>query len=263
MSVDTWIRLWRAGFAISFFGATQFLVCVILAGVFYPGGNFDQMDQAGYSMGRNFVSDLGRSVSLSGDDNDVGGRIFGGSMIVFGVSLLPWFLFMPMQAWDRPVSLTVAAIAGAIASVALVVAGFHPVDLYPATHHLALFVWVIGIFFSASIHALAMLTSRENLTVVLPLVSVAVAMLAIAYGISATETAAAFVFHRPAVPLKSVLLEKLVFLAVMIWVFTFSARMLLTTDFSEYLESQSESEADYFRELEDDPFRRGGRSPGR
>ena len=67
----------------------------------------------------------------------------------------------------------------------------------------------------------------------------------------------AFLFHQSSVPLKSVLLEKLLFITSMIWFLVFSARMLLTTDFSEYRERQLGIDAeDYMSRLGDGPFRR-------
>ncbi len=257
MSVDTWIKIWKASFALTLLGTGQFLVCCVLAMLFYAGGNVEDRNAPGYSVSQNFVSDLGRTASLSGAPNTTSSRIFNGSLMLFGVCQLPWFLFMPMQAWDRPVALWIAAGIGSLAALALVFAGSNPADLRPATHHLFLFAWVVGIFLSSSIHAIAMLTSRENEFLVLPLVSVGVAMLAIAWAISATETASAFLTHRNSVPLQSVWLEKMVFIATMIWFLTFTARLLLTTDFSEYRERQTAADAEmYLNEISDQPLRR-------
>ncbi len=246
MSVDSWISMWRGGFAVCFFGASQFLVCCILAMILYPGGNFADRHSKGYSPTRNFVSDLGRTVSVSGQPNPVSSRIFNVSLLVFATSLAPFYFFMPMQAWDKTTPLVFAALIGGLASIALMIAAMHPTDLYPSQHYLALFAWVFCLFLSTSIHGFSLLTSRENVRLVMPLVSLAVAMLAIGYCISATETAYAFVFFKPDVPLQSAVLEKLVFISAMIWLFAFSLRMLLFTDFSEYRMKQRDIDAEEY-----------------
>ncbi len=257
MSVDTWIKIWRGGFIVAFLGAGQFVVCFLIAMIFYAGGNARDRYEIGYSPARNHVSDLGRTYAISGQENATASRIFNGSLIVLGVGLVPYFVFMPMQAWDRPGWLTLAAVLGTAACVALVVMGFHPIDLHPTRHELALFSWLTLIFGCSSIHAGAMLTSRENTTLVLPLTSVGVAMLAIACGISATSSVAALLSGNPDESHSSAVLEKLLLLGVLAWVFTFSARMILVTDFSEYRDRRAAEDAEeYLREIERGPLRR-------
>jgi hypothetical protein len=246
MSVEAWIKVWRGGFAVSFFGATQFVICCLIAMALYPGGNVGNRAASGYWPQSNFVSDLGRTDSLSGKPNRTGSRVFNISLIVFAISLAPFFLFMPMQAWDRSGLLATAAVLGGLASVGLLVEATHPADLYPAMHHLGLFGWVFGLFLSTSLHGYSLLTSRENRSLFMPLISVAVAMLAIGFCISAGETAYAFLFFKPDVPLQSVVLEKLVFLGALIWLFSFSLRMMLTADFSEYQMKQRDIDAEEY-----------------
>lgn len=86
------------------------------------------------------------------------------------------------------------------------------------------------------------------------LVSVGVAMLAVAYLYNGTETVAAVVMHRE-IPLKAVLLQKLLGLATLIWIFTVSLKLLLTADFSEFYPRKvgEDSEA-YLQSLEEDPW---------
>ena len=89
---------------------------------------------------------------------------------------------------------------------------------------------------------------------VLSLVSVVVAMLAVAYIYHGTETAAAVIMRRE-IPLKSVLLQKLLGLATLIWMFSVSLKMLLTADFSEFYPRDVTLEAeDYLQSLEEDPW---------
>ena len=88
----------------------------------------------------------------------------------------------------------------------------------------------------------------------LSLVSVAVAMLAVAYIYHGTETAAAVVYRRE-IPLKSVLLQKLLMISTLIWMFSVSAKLLLTADFSEFYPRDVSKETDeYLQSLEEEPW---------
>ena len=254
MTIETWIKIWKAGFVIAFFGAAQFILLCVVAMVLYPGGTMIDRDAVGYDLSDNYLSDLGREVSLSGQDNRSGSRIYNGSLILLGVCSLPFFFFMPTHAHDRVGWLALAGVIGTAAAVALIVMGSAPCDLSPATHFVALFVWIVAIFLSASLHAICMLTSKEGISMALSLVSVAVAMLAVAYIYHGTETAAAVLYRRE-IPLKSVLLQKLLMIATLIWMFGVSAKLLLTADFSEFYPREvSRETSDYLKELEQEPW---------
>ena len=46
-----------------------FLVSICIAILLYPGGNHLETDQTGYSLSKNFISELGRFKTMSGDNN--------------------------------------------------------------------------------------------------------------------------------------------------------------------------------------------------
>ena len=254
MTIENWIKIWRAGFAISFFGATQFVFCCVIAMMYYPGGTISDSSSEGYALSGNYLSDLGREVSLSGKDNKTGSKIYNGSLIILGFCSIPFFFFMPTHAYDKVGWLSVAAVIGSFSAVSLIIMGGFPCDIAPITHFVALFCWIVTVFFASSIHAICMLNSKEDTSIALSLVSVFVAMLAVAYIYHGTETAAAVLFHRE-IPLKSVLLQKLLVIATMIWLFSVSAKLLLTEDFSEFYPRDISKESDeYSNELETDPW---------
>ena len=245
MPIDTWIKIWRGGFAVSFFGATQFLICCIVAIFIYPGGTMVDKNTDGYELSENYISDLGREVSLSRESNKTGSRLFNGSLILLGICTLPFFLFMPTHAYDKVGALTVAGALGVVACLSLVIAGSNPFDTAPISHAMAAFVWMVCTFLAASLHGICMLTSKEGISMGMSLVSVAVAMFAAAYFYHGTETAAAIFFQRD-IPLKSVLLQKLFGISTLIWLFAFSAKLLLITDFSEYLDRNIAKETETY-----------------
>ncbi len=254
MTIDTWIKIWRTGFAIAILGAAQFVVCSIIAMVLYPGGTIETKATSNYRLSQNYLGDLGREVALNNKDNETGSRIFNGSLILLGVCSIPFFLFLPTHAADRIGWLSVAAIFGVVSSILMIMMGSSPADISPFTHFVALFFWVVTTFFCTSIHAGCMLTSKESPALGMALISVAVAMLTVSYIYHSTETAAAVIYGRE-IPLKSVMLQKLVFVSWLIWVFAFSARTLLVTDFSEYAERRSWQDTDdYLKQLEDQPW---------
>ncbi|MGI9519010.1 MAG: DUF998 domain-containing protein [Pirellulaceae bacterium] len=254
MNIDTWIKIWRTGFAVAILGVAQFIVCSIIAMVLYPGGTIETRQTSNYRLSQNYLGDLGREVSLNNKDNETGSRIFNGSMILLGLCSIPFFLFLPTHAADRVGWLSIAAIFGVVSALLLITIASSPVDISPFAHYVALFFWVVTTFFCTSIHAGCMLTSKENPSLGLALVSVAVAMLTVSYIYHSTETAAAVMFGRE-IPLKSVFLQKLVFISWMIWVMVFSARSLLVTDFSEYAEHRIKKDTDdYLKELENQPW---------
>ena len=254
MPIESWIRIWRAGIAISILGVGQFMICVLISVSLYPGGTMVDATSSGFSASGNYLSDLGREVSFSGQDNRLGSRFFNWSLTFLGFSMLPFCFLIPTQAPDRLVSLSIAAGLGGMSAVALIVMGICPIDLYPMFHMVGLFLWLACLFLATSIHSIAVLTSKEKGSL-LALVSVAVAMISVSYVYHGTETAAAVWFNRE-IPLQAAFLQKLVVIASLIWVLTFSLKMLLTTDFSDFYDRdiQSETEA-YLQDLEDNPRR--------
>ena len=223
MPIDTWIKVWRIGFAISIFGVVQFLICCMISMSMYPGGTILDKQTIDYSLSENYLSDLGRSVSLSGQDNEVGANFFNWSIAFMGFSMMPFFFFLPTQASDQIGAMIACSVLGMISAVAMGMLGMFPVDLYPL---------------------LQMLGSKQN-PMLLSLVSVAVAMLTVSYMYHGTETAAAVIFGRE-IPTQAVLLQKLVVIAGLIWCLTFSIKMLVSADFSEFYERDLSKETDEY-----------------
>ena len=83
------LRYWKeAFFVICIFGALQFIVLTIVASFFYAGGSHLNPEDSGYTFVWNYVSDLGRIYSLSGEDNLVSRIMFSSTVTIAGISVI-------------------------------------------------------------------------------------------------------------------------------------------------------------------------------
>lgn len=80
-------RFWKEAFlAICIFGSFLFLFNNFLASFFYQGGSHADPNNPGYSFMWNYVSDLGRTISISGDLNLISRVIFTVTLVIVGFS---------------------------------------------------------------------------------------------------------------------------------------------------------------------------------
>ncbi len=233
---------------MSTLGVIQFLVCCLIAIWLYPGGTMVDETTMGFSATGNYLSDLGRDVSFSGQDNRLGSAFFNWSLTILGFSILPFFFFMPTQAVDRFGWLIATGILGGLSALALVVMGLSPINLYPMQHVLALLFWMFTLFWASIVHGMAMLTSKVNPTW-LSLLSIFVSVIAIWYMYFGMQTAMAVWFEQE-IPLQAALLQKFLVILSMIWILSFSVKMLLTTDFSEFYKRKDTETEQYVSDLE-------------
>lgn len=140
---------------------SYYLIATIVAMLLYPGGNHLDLDQQGYSLIKNFVSELGRYKTMSGDVNFPSSFLFwSASCIIFFQGIA--FLFVPRLFDDNKISFSFALIGGGlifIGNIFFVAVGFTPEDLYFDQHifvantgfnltSLAIFSFAIAIIFS-------------------------------------------------------------------------------------------------------------------
>ena len=71
-----------------------FVVSVIFAINLYPGGNIHNNEQIGYVLSHNFLSDLGRFNSFTGEPNFLSMFLFNQAMFLFVIVGIA-FLFIP------------------------------------------------------------------------------------------------------------------------------------------------------------------------
>ncbi len=113
-----------------------FVIAVIIASYFYPGGNIHDTSQLGYSFTHNFLSDLGGLESHSGEDNIISFIFFNLSMLFFffiGIS----FLFVPILFKENKANFILAIIGSFcffIGSMFFAGVGFTPYDVFFDLH---------------------------------------------------------------------------------------------------------------------------------
>ena len=113
-----------------------FVVAVIIASYFYPGGNIHDTAQSGYSFTHNFLSDLGGLESHSGENNIISSIFFNLSMLLFffiGIS----FLFVPILFKENKPTFILAIVGSLfffIGSMFFAGVGFTPYDVFFDLH---------------------------------------------------------------------------------------------------------------------------------
>ena len=113
-----------------------FVIAVIIASYFYPGGNIHDSTQLGYSFTHNFLSDLGGLESHSGEGNIISSIFFNLSMLLFfliGIS----FLFVPILFKENKPNFILAIIGSSfffVGSMFFAGVGFTPYDVFFDLH---------------------------------------------------------------------------------------------------------------------------------
>jgi len=113
-----------------------FVLGVLVAIIFYPGGNIHNAEQIGYSFTHNFLSDLGGIRSHSGATNTISAFFFNFSMVIFGFGGIA-FLFIPSLFKDDAVNYKLAIIGSAFllfGALFFAGVGFTPHDLFRKEH---------------------------------------------------------------------------------------------------------------------------------
>ncbi len=230
MQQETGIRLWRWGNAVSCFGVIQFLLLCLWAAAAYPGGTLVEHNSVGYSFSENFLSDLGRSVAWRGESNTTAQLLFTTAMVVLGVSIIPFFLFLPLHAPDKSQILWIAAVFGVGSALALIWIGLTPYDLYFEAHHTALFFWIVSLLATVILHAWALFSSEEC-PWEFAFLSLALAGVIGVYLLRGMEFVLTAALGSASDALgKFATMQKYVVLGAVGWYLVFGIRMVLTTD---------------------------------
>jgi hypothetical membrane protein len=137
------------------YAAIQFVVLVAGAMAAYPGGTWTDRDASGYTLARNFLSDLGATRAWSGEVNYLSAVLFalalatlGGALAAFAWTWRAW-AFARGRAGRAGVA---SAVLGTASGAAFAAIGIVPVDRLLALHNgivVAAFALLLG--FAATI----------------------------------------------------------------------------------------------------------------
>ncbi len=112
-------------------GIGQFLLSVNHSIENYPGG---------YRWGEHFISDLGRTKTVNGQDNSAISGLFAQATAILGLSLIPFMVALPELFTYGKLPLRVF---GILSSFGLIAIGQTPYDLNVDLHHIALALWIV------------------------------------------------------------------------------------------------------------------------
>ena len=185
-------------------GLAQFLVAVAYAIAYYPGG---------YSFFGDFLSDLGRNAT--GKASPGVSRLFNRSIVLLGLSLLPFFALVPSTLDSGGRTSWVFGVGGAISATGLIGIGLTPYDVYTVAHNVALVAWLAPMFVLAILY-LALAFGSENASPGLIACTAALILAVLVYG--------GVGFH-----LGYVAMQKMTVLLSIVWFAVLANRVILTS----------------------------------
>lgn len=151
-------KYWKKTFlAYSIFGAILFVTNTIIASLFYSGGSHYDSSNPGYSFMWNYVSDLGRTISLSGDLNSISRIIFTITLSLVGLSVVLYssvFTDFFKKTTFQNIRIT-ALISGIMYGLCYFIIGYLSLDKYYTIHTtfviIAGFMRLVAMFLFASL----------------------------------------------------------------------------------------------------------------
>lgn len=159
------IQNWRDfSFLLVIIGIVQYLTLTTIAMFFYPGGNIVNPNAQRYSFFTNFISDLGRTKSISGKSNitalilyTIAGIFFSISLIIFVIALRD--IFKDDEKTKRISNFIM--ILGIISAIFMVLGYLTPWDIYGSTHVFCGLVFTATGVLTLLLYAIAILFKKQ------------------------------------------------------------------------------------------------------
>lgn len=124
-------------FDLVLWGCGLFILLTVIAMFLYPGGTFSDSASPGYSFFENFFSDLGMSISHSGQPNTISRILFTFALTLVGFGLILFFIIFPRLFQHEKSAKTlsrIGSILGVASGICFIGVAFTPHDLYLDTH---------------------------------------------------------------------------------------------------------------------------------
>jgi hypothetical protein len=142
-NVSLFFKYWREAFlAICIFGSFLFLLNNLIASFFYSGGSNINPSNPGYSFVWNYVSDLGRAISISGKLNLISRTIFTVTLTIVGLAAASFSITFSNFFKKTTLSKYGAAILifGVLNGIDYIVIGFLPIDTHFNEHNICVII---------------------------------------------------------------------------------------------------------------------------
>jgi hypothetical protein len=177
---------WQVGiFRIVVVIGLLFYLLITLSMLLYPGGTKADPHTQGYSFFTNFLSDLGQTVSLSGESNIASMVLFMIAMILAGIATVLFSLaFTQLFTLSRlTIRLShVGALCGVIAGICLIGVGVVPEDLSSWLHNFCIYAALV-VFVAAYIFFFLAVVRTKDLPKRISWVYIALGIVLIVYTI--------------------------------------------------------------------------------
>ena len=129
-----------------------FIVFNLIAMFLYSGSTYLNNLSSGYSFTQNFLSDLGRTLTFSGEVNFLSSQLFNMSLILVGSVFALFYLHVRkvFNSDKQKILAFIGSFFGVLGGLSLAGVGFAPADLYLEIH-IVCATWLFRFFFVASL----------------------------------------------------------------------------------------------------------------
>ena len=129
-----------------------FITFNVFAMFFYPGSTFLNNLSTGYLFTQNFLSDLGRTLTFSGEVNFLSSRLFNMSLILAGGIFSLFYLHVRkvFNTENQRALAFIGSFFGLMGGLSMMGVGLTPADLYLEIHIICA-TWLFRFFFVASV----------------------------------------------------------------------------------------------------------------
>jgi hypothetical protein len=150
----------RYSFSFLIFGCIQYIILIFIAMFFYSGGTSSNPSKMGYSFWENSLSDLGRTIAHSGEQNTLSMIFFTVALAIWGVSLIPFFIELRKLFRGgkiEKITSNFGTLFGIIAGICLIGISLTPDDILNAPHMYFVYIGyssilLIGIFYTIALY---------------------------------------------------------------------------------------------------------------
>ncbi|MBL7014259.1 MAG: hypothetical protein ISR83_07545 [Candidatus Marinimicrobia bacterium] len=126
------------------YGSVIYFIMSHISILFYAGGTPWDKTKSGYHYWENFLSDLGETVAKNGEPNLSSMILMNSSIIIFGLSLIIFYLNYSSFTNIKWIGLMAAGF-GIFSSIGLIMVGGAPSNTLKAIHLFGVYMWALGL----------------------------------------------------------------------------------------------------------------------